>query len=50
MAISTQQYDITPEQRHIIIIKYIKGHQGCTKADITRELNGIISKRTIDHR
>ena len=48
MAISTQQYDITNQQRHIIIVKYIKGHQGCTKADMTRGLGGIISKKTID--
>src|SRR5215211_5827571 len=48
MAISTQQYDITNQQRHIIIVKFIKGHQGCTKADMTRGLSGIISKKTID--
>ena len=40
-----QQYMYTPEQRELIIIKYLGGHQGSTKADITRGLNGIISKK-----
>jgi hypothetical protein len=48
MALSTRQYDITPEQSNSIIIRYIRGHQGCTKADLTRGLKGIISKKTID--
>jgi hypothetical protein len=48
VALSTQQYDITNQQRHIIIAKYIRGHQGCTKANMTKELAGIISKKTID--
>ena len=45
---STQQYLYTPEKREIIIINYLGGHQGSTKADITRGLKGIISKNTID--
>jgi hypothetical protein len=48
MVIGTQQYEYTPEQRNSIIIRYMRGHQGCTKADITRGLKGIISKKTID--
>jgi hypothetical protein len=48
MVTSTQQYDITTQQRELIIIKYMRGHHGCTKADITRGLKGIISKNTID--
>ena len=48
MVTSTQQYDITTQQRELIIIKYMRGHHGWTKADITRGLKGIISKKTID--
>jgi hypothetical protein len=46
--VSTQQNLYTPQQREIIIINFIKGNQGCTKADITIGLKGIISKKTID--
>ena len=44
MVVNTQQYEYTPQQRELTIIKYIRGHQGCTKSDITRGLKGIISK------
>lgn len=44
----TNQYLYTPEQRELIITKFLRGNQGCTKADIRRGLNGIISKNTID--
>ena len=46
--INRQQFNITNQTRQNKIIDYIRSHQGCTKADITRDLQGIISKKTID--
>jgi hypothetical protein len=43
-----EQFNITNPRREYKIINYIRSNQGCTKADITRELEGIISKKTID--
>src|SRR5918995_3220973 len=42
-----QQFNITNERREYEITKYIRINQGCTKANITRGLQGIISKKTI---
>lgn len=42
-----QQFDITNDGREHKIIEHIRRNQGCTKANITRELQGIISKKTI---
>ena len=36
------------QKRESKIINYIRSNHGCTKADITRGLEGIISKKTID--
>jgi len=47
MVVNTQQYEYTSQQRELMIIKYIRAHQRCTKSDITRGLKGIISKKTI---
>jgi hypothetical protein len=38
----------TPEQRQLVIMQYLGGHQGSTKSDIARGLRGIVSKKTID--
>jgi DNA-binding MarR family transcriptional regulator len=43
-----EQFNFTDPRREYKIIDYIRSHQGCTKADITRDLQGIISKKTID--
>src|SRR4051794_7435788 len=48
MIASTPQYMYTPEQRLLIIIKYLGEHQGSTRSGITRGLKGIVAKRTID--
>jgi hypothetical protein len=41
------QFNMTSTERENEIIKYIRANQGCTKADITRELQEIISKKTV---
>jgi hypothetical protein len=43
-----QQFIITDEGRDHKILKYIISNQGCTRADITRELERDVSKKTID--
>ena len=49
MVFDIKQYLYTPQKRELIIIQFIRENQGCTRADITRELRGgIISKNTID--
>lgn len=45
---SEQQAETKPEQRRYAITRYIREHPGCTKAHITRELDGTASKKTID--
>jgi hypothetical protein len=48
MLMNRQQFDITDERRDYEILKYIRSNLGCTRADITRGLEGIVSKKTID--
>ena len=43
-----QQSIITDEGQDIKILKYIRSNLGCTRADITRGLEGTVSKKTID--
>lgn len=43
-----QQFEITPHQREQMVINYISEHLGCTRADITRGLENMISKKTSD--
>jgi len=43
-----QTFHITHEERDYQILKYIRSHIGCTRADITRGLERIVSKKTID--
>jgi len=37
-----------PDQRRHKITTYTRDHPGCTRAQMTRELDGFISKKTID--
>jgi hypothetical protein len=48
MLMNRQQFDITDERRDYEILKYIRSNLGCTRADITRELERTVSKKTID--
>ena len=42
-----QQFDITNDRREHLIVEHILRNQGCTKANITKEFQGVISKKTI---
>jgi hypothetical protein len=45
--VNRNQFEISTETRRMDIINYIVDHQGCTKTDLERGLDGHISKRTI---
>src|SRR5690242_4333558 len=48
MLMNRQTSHITDEERDYQILNYIRSRLGCTRADITRGLERIVSKKTID--
>ena len=45
--VNRNQFEVSPETRHIKIINYIISHEGCTRADLVRGLENDMSKKTV---